>query len=163
MSFLLSSRFPLFHVCHIPYPIDQQHIALMGRPKLTTIFTSKDHQRLPSSSDPTRQNLVEDKSDAPNDGFPSFFFGFLRRLMSGSKWFFWVSVLSFFFGTMVFVCYVLVLMSLWNFVDKIDGGSRTEAEEKVYSWLYALAQSDKDLVFEYVRSTERGENLVFIS
>ena len=30
-------------------------------------------------------------------------------------------------------------------------------EEKVYSWLYALAQSDKDLVFEYVRSTERGE------
>lgn len=40
--------------------------------------------------------------------------------------------------------------------NKIDGGSRTEAEEKVYSWLYALAQSDKDLVFEYVRSTERG-------
>ncbi|XP_068315920.1 uncharacterized protein [Pyrus communis] len=39
---------------------------------------------------------------------------------------------------------------------KIDGGSRTEAEEKLYSWLYALAQSDKDLVFEYVRSTERG-------
>ncbi|KAK2970890.1 hypothetical protein RJ640_029692 [Escallonia rubra] len=38
----------------------------------------------------------------------------------------------------------------------IDGGSRTEEEEKVYSWLYALAQSDKDLVFEYVRSTERG-------
>ncbi|KAK3042941.1 hypothetical protein RJ639_001017, partial [Escallonia herrerae] len=37
-----------------------------------------------------------------------------------------------------------------------DGGSRTEEEEKVYSWLYALAQSDKDLVFEYVRSTERG-------
>ncbi|RXI07850.1 uncharacterized protein LOC126629421 [Malus sylvestris] len=39
---------------------------------------------------------------------------------------------------------------------KMDGGSRTEAEEKLYSWLYALAQSDKDLVFEYVRSTERG-------
>lgn len=39
---------------------------------------------------------------------------------------------------------------------KIDGGSRTEEEEKVYSWLYALAKSDKDLVFEYVRSTERG-------
>ncbi|KAK3002245.1 hypothetical protein RJ639_022409 [Escallonia herrerae] len=38
----------------------------------------------------------------------------------------------------------------------IDGGSRTEEEEKVYAWLYALAQSDKDLVFEYVRSTERG-------
>lgn len=44
-------------------------------------------------------------------------------------------------------------------VGKIDGGSRTEAEEKVYSWLYALAMSDKDLVFEYVRSTERGECL----
>ncbi|XP_041001062.1 magnesium-transporting ATPase, P-type 1-like [Juglans microcarpa x Juglans regia] len=39
---------------------------------------------------------------------------------------------------------------------KIDGGSRTEAEEKVYSWLYALAMSDKYLVFEYVGSTERG-------
>lgn len=39
---------------------------------------------------------------------------------------------------------------------KIDGGSRTEAEEKLYAWLYALAQSDKDMVFEYVRSTERG-------
>ncbi|XP_057420541.1 uncharacterized protein LOC130714637 isoform X2 [Lotus japonicus] len=39
---------------------------------------------------------------------------------------------------------------------KPDGGSRTEEEEKVYSWLYTLAQSDKNLVFEYVRSTERG-------
>ncbi|KAH7860193.1 hypothetical protein Vadar_010439 [Vaccinium darrowii] len=39
---------------------------------------------------------------------------------------------------------------------KIDGGSRTEAEERVYSWLYALAQSEKYIVFEYVRSTERG-------
>ncbi|WCJ31945.1 Magnesium-transporting ATPase P-type 1 [Euphorbia peplus] len=45
-----------------------------------------------------------------------------------------------------------------NFVSgrKIDGGSKTDAEEKVYSWLYALAQSDKYLVYEYVRSTERG-------
>ncbi|GMP25960.1 hypothetical protein CsSME_00002599 [Camellia sinensis var. sinensis] len=41
--------------------------------------------------------------------------------------------------------------------NKIDGGSRTEEEDKVYSWLYALAQSEKDMVFEYVRSTERGE------
>ncbi|XP_058010336.1 uncharacterized protein LOC110648124 isoform X2 [Hevea brasiliensis] len=39
---------------------------------------------------------------------------------------------------------------------KVDGGSRTDEEEKVYSWLYALAQSDKDLVYEYVQSTERG-------
>ncbi|KAK2656519.1 hypothetical protein Ddye_009571 [Dipteronia dyeriana] len=39
---------------------------------------------------------------------------------------------------------------------KIDGGSRTEAEEKVYSWLYALAQTQRDMAFEYVRSTERG-------
>ena len=44
-----------------------------------------------------------------------------------------------------------------KFVDKIDGGSRTEEEDKVYSWLYAIAQSQKDIVFEYVRSTERGE------
>ncbi|KAL7254991.1 hypothetical protein ACSBR1_009201 [Camellia fascicularis] len=40
--------------------------------------------------------------------------------------------------------------------NKIDGGSRTEEEDKVYSWLYTLAQSEKDMVFEYVRSTERG-------
>ncbi|GLU20524.1 hypothetical protein SLE2022_367180 [Rubroshorea leprosula] len=40
--------------------------------------------------------------------------------------------------------------------DNIDGGSRTDEEQKVYRWLYALAQSEKDLVFEYVRSTERG-------
>ncbi|XP_039684459.1 magnesium-transporting ATPase, P-type 1 isoform X2 [Medicago truncatula] len=39
---------------------------------------------------------------------------------------------------------------------KVDGGSRTKEEEKVYSWLYTLAQSEKNLVFEYVRSTERG-------
>lgn len=39
---------------------------------------------------------------------------------------------------------------------EIDGSSRSEEEEKVYSWLYALAQSDKDIVFEYVGSTERG-------
>ncbi|XP_038692776.1 magnesium-transporting ATPase, P-type 1-like isoform X2 [Tripterygium wilfordii] len=39
---------------------------------------------------------------------------------------------------------------------KIDGGSRTDEEEKVISWLYSLAKSGKDLVFEYVRSTERG-------
>ncbi|XP_057972496.1 uncharacterized protein LOC131160660 [Malania oleifera] len=39
---------------------------------------------------------------------------------------------------------------------KIDGGSRTEEEEKVYSWLYALAQTQKELAFEYVQSTERG-------
>lgn len=46
---------------------------------------------------------------------------------------------------------------LRNFAGRIDGGSRTEAEERVYSWLYTLAQAEKDLVFEYVRSTERGE------
>ncbi|XP_010942632.2 uncharacterized protein [Elaeis guineensis] len=37
-----------------------------------------------------------------------------------------------------------------------EGGTRSEAEEKVYSWIYTLAQAHKDLVFEYVRSTERG-------
>ncbi|XP_027079415.2 uncharacterized protein [Coffea arabica] len=47
---------------------------------------------------------------------------------------------------------------LWQrfFGKTIDGGSRTEEEAKVYSWLYALAQSGKDLVYEYVQSTERG-------
>ncbi|EEF28822.1 mg(2+)-transporting atpase bacteria, putative [Ricinus communis] len=46
---------------------------------------------------------------------------------------------------------------------KIHGGARTDEEEKVYSWLYALAQSDKDLVYEYVRSTERDAPLVKVS
>lgn len=40
--------------------------------------------------------------------------------------------------------------------NRNDGGWRTEEEEKVYSWLYALAQTDRNLVLEYVRSTERG-------
>ncbi|KAB2058170.1 hypothetical protein ES319_A11G215800v1 [Gossypium barbadense] len=39
---------------------------------------------------------------------------------------------------------------------KIDGSSKTEEEEKVYSWLYALARSEIYMAFEYVRSTERG-------
>lgn len=37
-----------------------------------------------------------------------------------------------------------------------EGGTRSEAEEKAYTWIYTLAQADKDLVYEYVRSTERG-------
>ncbi|MCL7029397.1 hypothetical protein MKW94_002505 [Papaver nudicaule] len=38
---------------------------------------------------------------------------------------------------------------------KIDGKS-TENEVRVSSWLYALAQSERNMAFEYVRSTERG-------
>ena len=44
--------------------------------------------------------------------------------------------------------------------EKADGGSRTEEEERVYSWLYALARSDRNLVFEYVRSTELGRSML---
>lgn len=33
----------------------------------------------------------------------------------------------------------------------------SEAEERVRSWIYALAQSEKNLTFEYVQSTERGK------
>ncbi|KAI8536337.1 hypothetical protein RHMOL_Rhmol10G0249300 [Rhododendron molle] len=84
-------------------------------------FFSGSSQGNPSSSDPVRENLVE--QNAQPNGFKTSVFRILRRFMSASK---------------------------------IDGGSRTEAEEKVYSWLYALAQSEKDIVFEYVRSTERG-------
>ncbi|OAY35775.1 hypothetical protein MANES_12G129300v8 [Manihot esculenta] len=51
-----------------------------------------------------------------------------------------------------FIKYLRSLMS----GKKSGGGLRTDEEERVYSWLYALAQSDKDLVFEYVQSTERG-------
>ena len=47
-------------------------------------------------------------------------------------------------------------ISFIDCTEVADGGSRSEAEEKVYSWLYTLAQADQDLVFEYVRSTERG-------
>ncbi|KAK4773769.1 hypothetical protein SAY87_028788 [Trapa incisa] len=39
---------------------------------------------------------------------------------------------------------------------KVDGGSRSEEEEKVYSWLFAVAKSNRDIVYEYVQSTERG-------
>jgi Mg2+-importing ATPase len=51
------------------------------------------------------------------------------------------------------------LSGLSLIAGKVDGGSRTEEEEKVYSWLYTLAQSEKNMVFEYVRSTERGKYL----
>lgn len=54
---------------------------------------------------------------------------------------------------------MLCLSGLCSIAGKVDGGSRTEEEEKVYSWLYTLAQSEKNLVFEYVRSTERGKYL----
>lgn len=30
----------------------------------------------------------------------------------------------------------------------------------MYSWIYTLAQANKDLVFEYVKSTERGKYTV---
>ncbi|KHN29033.1 Magnesium-transporting ATPase, P-type 1, partial [Glycine soja] len=53
------------------------------------------------------------------------------------------------------------LSGLSSIVGKVDGDSKTEEEEKVYSWLYTLAQSHKNLVFEYVRSTERGKCLSF--
>ena len=61
------------------------------------------------------------------------------------------------------MCLMWVFRFSWKCVEKIDGGSRTEEEEKVYSWLYALAKSDKDLVFEYVRSTERGQCIISFS
>ncbi|KAJ8451857.1 hypothetical protein Cgig2_007340 [Carnegiea gigantea] len=37
-----------------------------------------------------------------------------------------------------------------------NGGLRSKEEEKVYSWLYALAQTDRTVAFEYVHSTELG-------
>ncbi|KAJ0960687.1 hypothetical protein J5N97_001441 [Dioscorea zingiberensis] len=71
----------------------------------------------------------------------------------------------------------LLNASIFSFFKKFiaknrnDTGGRSEVEEKVYSWIHTLAQADKDLVFEYVRSTERGDlangsimvMLVFIS
>ncbi|KAL5982322.1 hypothetical protein ACLOJK_016393 [Asimina triloba] len=51
-----------------------------------------------------------------------------------------------------------VLARLWRLISrkKLDRRVRSEEEEKVYGWLRTLALSDRDLVFEYVRSTERG-------
>ncbi|URE07547.1 E1-E2 ATPase [Musa troglodytarum] len=37
-----------------------------------------------------------------------------------------------------------------------NAGPRSEAEERVHSWIQALARSEKSLTFEYVQSTERG-------
>ncbi|XP_020110801.1 uncharacterized protein LOC109725836 isoform X2 [Ananas comosus] len=39
---------------------------------------------------------------------------------------------------------------------KSSGGPRSDAEERVYTWLYALAKAEKNLIFEFVRSTKRG-------
>ncbi|XP_042502581.1 magnesium-transporting ATPase, P-type 1-like [Macadamia integrifolia] len=40
--------------------------------------------------------------------------------------------------------------------EKPDGSTRTEEEDKVHNWLYALARTEKSLTFEYVQATERG-------
>lgn len=48
------------------------------------------------------------------------------------------------------------MFDVW--AERLDGGLRTEEEDKVYSWLYTIAQTNRDLVFEYVKSTERGKN-----
>ncbi|CAA6664989.1 unnamed protein product [Spirodela intermedia] len=37
-----------------------------------------------------------------------------------------------------------------------NAGRSSQEEEKVRSWIYRMAQADEQLVFEYVRSTERG-------
>ncbi|KAF3338382.1 calcium-transporting ATPase 3 isoform X2 [Carex littledalei] len=37
-----------------------------------------------------------------------------------------------------------------------DGELRSNEEKRVCSWIYALAKADRDIAFEFVRSTERG-------
>uniref|UniRef100_A0A1D1XP29 Magnesium-transporting ATPase, P-type 1 n=2 Tax=Anthurium amnicola TaxID=1678845 RepID=A0A1D1XP29_9ARAE len=49
-----------------------------------------------------------------------------------------------------------LLRRLISRIRKCDAARHSEAEEKVYSWIYRIAQADKDMAFEYVRSTERG-------
>lgn len=131
----------------------------MGRIKFPTIFTSNRTTRIPLVN-PIQQNFLK-RPEKQDNGFLGFFFGFFRRLKSPSTYichsfhFFFLFRNSWFGFWNCFLRWVCVVFL--KFVDKIDGGSRTEAEEKLYSWLYALAQSEKDLVFEYVQSTERGE------
>ncbi|KAJ4850494.1 hypothetical protein Tsubulata_011956 [Turnera subulata] len=106
----------------------------MGFPQILTFLTTNNENRindntLPRPPNPARQNLIDHTTtNSRSHGFPRSFFNYFHRLVSTMQ------------------C-----------AGKTNGASRTKEEEKVYSWLYALAQSDKDLVFEYVQSTERGE------
>lgn len=86
----------------------------------------------------------------------------LRRLWSAVS-----QCSTFFFVGFVWLDFVLwghflcsVILSFHRLVLMCEGNSngrvRSEAEEKVYNWLYAIAQSDREMVFEYVNSTERG-------
>ncbi|KAK4756396.1 hypothetical protein SAY87_006523 [Trapa incisa] len=59
-------------------------------------------------------------------------------------------------STVNFLCRVFRFLRRFKPGGRLDGGWRSEEEEKVYSWLYTIAKSNKDLVFEYVQSTERG-------
>lgn len=120
----------------------------MGRTKVSTLF---------SSNNTINQTLVN-KPNSHKDSFPFSLFKFFQRFIYTSMpWFFYVC----FFLFWSFFFLVFHLSGLCSFAGKVDGGSRTEEEEKVYSWLYTLAQSEKNLVFEYVRSTERGKYLDF--
>lgn len=52
--------------------------------------------------------------------------------------------------------FVSVLLRRLKPKSRSNGGLRSKEEEKVYSWLYALAQTDRTVAFEYVHSTELG-------
>ncbi|XP_028233069.1 uncharacterized protein LOC114413080 isoform X4 [Glycine soja] len=113
----------------------------MGRTKVSTLFANKHNNNnymLPYSNT-IRQTLVN-RPNTHKDRFPFSLFELLRRLIHSSIPY------DIFFH----------FHSHFSLTRKVDGDSKTEEEEKVYSWLYTLAQSDKNLVFEYVRSTERG-------
>ncbi|KAL2647964.1 hypothetical protein AAZV13_05G147600 [Glycine max] len=121
----------LFHFFNAP----------MGRTKVSTLFANKHNNNnymLPYSNT-IRQTLVN-RPNTHKDRFPFSLFELLRRLIHSSIPY------DIFFH----------FHSHFSLTRKVDGDSKTEEEEKVYSWLYTLAQSDKNLVFEYVRSTERG-------
>ncbi|TYI56826.1 hypothetical protein E1A91_D11G239300v1 [Gossypium mustelinum] len=100
----------------------------MERFKFLRFFSFRtQHDFLPSSN-PVRENLINGANTDTNGEHRD---GFFSNLVYG-------------------------FLRRFKSGKKIDGGSKTEEEEKVYSWLYALARSEIYMAFEYVRSTERG-------
>ncbi|KAL1366084.1 hypothetical protein AAHE18_03G334400 [Arachis hypogaea] len=56
---------------------------------------------------------------------------------------------------------LLLLLRRLIHSKEADGGSQSKEEERVCSWLYTLAHSQKYIAFEYVASTERGKSTIF--
>ncbi|KAK9110766.1 hypothetical protein Sjap_018826 [Stephania japonica] len=118
----------------------------MASSKISAYFnrTRNHHQQFPPNSSVINESLVSKHVPAFTASFFNSIWFWLRRFASRKE-------------SVLVISEIWVLLGMMCFtMEKICSGKQKEEEDKLYGWLYALAQSKKDLVFEYVRSTERG-------